>query len=98
MKYLPSTETMCTQFHKVKPFFAVVFLQFGYAGMDILSKAALNKRMSNYVYVVYRHAIATIVMAPFALILDRSVSQLTHTSSSEVSRLMVLFSPQENKA
>ncbi|XP_022868250.1 WAT1-related protein At2g37460-like [Olea europaea var. sylvestris] len=73
MKYLPSTETMCTQFHKVKPFFAVVFLQFGYAGMDILSKAALNKRMSNYVYVVYRHAIATIVMAPFALILDRKI-------------------------
>ncbi|CAA3000702.1 WAT1-related At2g37460-like [Olea europaea subsp. europaea] len=73
MKYLPSTETMCTQFHKVKPFFAVVFLQFGYAGMDILSKAALNKRMSKYVYVVYRHAIATIVMAPFALILDREI-------------------------
>ncbi|CAI9779025.1 unnamed protein product [Fraxinus pennsylvanica] len=64
---------MCTRFHKAKPFFAAVFLQFGFAGMDILSKAALNKGMSNYVFVVYRHAIATIVMAPFALILDKNI-------------------------
>ncbi|XP_023545074.1 WAT1-related protein At2g37460-like [Cucurbita pepo subsp. pepo] len=56
-----------------KPFFAVVFLQFGLAGMDILSKAALNQGMSNYVLVVYRHAVATIVIAPFALIFDKKV-------------------------
>uniref|UniRef100_A0A9I9CG50 WAT1-related protein n=1 Tax=Cucumis melo TaxID=3656 RepID=A0A9I9CG50_CUCME len=56
-----------------KPFFAVVFLQFGLAGMDILSKAALNQGMSNYVLVVYRHAVATIVIAPFALIFDKPV-------------------------
>ncbi|KAJ0714610.1 putative EamA domain-containing protein [Helianthus annuus] len=41
--------------------------------MDILSKAALNEGISNYVFVVYRHAVATIVMAPFALIFDRPV-------------------------
>lgn len=58
-------------FNKGKPFFAVIFLQFGLAGMDVLSKAALNEGMSNYVFVVYRHAIATLVMAPFALILDK---------------------------
>lgn len=57
-----------------KPFFAVVFLQFGLAGMDILSKAALNQGMSNYVLVVYRHAVATIVIAPFALIFDKYFS------------------------
>ncbi|KAI7728714.1 hypothetical protein M8C21_019085 [Ambrosia artemisiifolia] len=56
-----------------KPFFAVIFIQFGFAGMDILSKAALNEGISNYVFVVYRHAIATIVMAPFALIFDRKI-------------------------
>ncbi|CAN1805737.1 WAT1-related protein At2g37460 [Linum perenne] len=54
-----------------KPFMAVTFLQVGLAGMDILSKAALNQGMSNYVLVVYRHAVATIVIAPFALVLDR---------------------------
>ncbi|PPS06153.1 hypothetical protein GOBAR_AA14512 [Gossypium barbadense] len=56
-----------------KPFFAAVFLQVGYAGMDILSKTALNLGMSNYVLVVYRHAIATLVMAPFAAFLDKKV-------------------------
>ncbi|CAN1304424.1 WAT1-related protein At2g37460 [Linum perenne] len=56
-----------------KPFMAVTFLQVGLAGMDILSKAALNQGMSNYVLVVYRHAVATIVIAPFALVLDRKV-------------------------
>lgn len=56
-----------------KPFFAVIFLQFGLAGMDILSKAALNQGMSNYVLVVYRHVVATAVVAPFALILDKSL-------------------------
>ncbi|CAB4284448.1 unnamed protein product [Prunus armeniaca] len=56
-----------------KPFFAVIFLQFGLAGMDILSKAALNQGMSNYVLVVYRHVVATAVVAPFALILDKKI-------------------------
>ncbi|XP_061341433.1 WAT1-related protein At2g37450-like isoform X5 [Gastrolobium bilobum] len=56
---------------RMKPLIAVVFLQFGLAGMDVLSKAALNKGMSNYVFVVYRHAVAFVVIAPFAVILDK---------------------------
>ncbi|KAG9149680.1 hypothetical protein Leryth_012405 [Lithospermum erythrorhizon] len=58
-------------FDRLKPFIGVIFLQFGYAGMDIISKVALNEGMSNYVFVVYRQAIATIVIAPFAIILDK---------------------------
>ncbi|KAK6140320.1 hypothetical protein DH2020_025957 [Rehmannia glutinosa] len=58
-------------FHKAKPFLAVIFLQAGLAGMDIISKAALNEGMSNYVFVVYRHAVAFIVIAPFALAFDK---------------------------
>ncbi|XVE61832.1 hypothetical protein DITRI_Ditri06bG0070700 [Diplodiscus trichospermus] len=58
---------------KFKPYFAAIFLQVGLAGMDVLSKAALNQGMSNYTLVVYRHAIATVVMAPFAAILDKKV-------------------------
>lgn len=60
-------------FNRLKPFIGVVFLQFGYAGMDILSKAALNKGMSNYVFVVYRHVFAFVVMAPFAVVLEKKV-------------------------
>ncbi|KAM6592320.1 hypothetical protein CsatA_000023 [Cannabis sativa] len=62
-----------TLFEKAKPFLGVVFLQFGFAGMDVLSKAALNQGMSNYVLVVYRHAVATIIIAPFAIFLDKKV-------------------------
>ncbi|KAF4373474.1 hypothetical protein F8388_025168, partial [Cannabis sativa] len=45
----------------------------GVKGMDVLSKAALNQGMSNYVLVVYRHAVATIIIAPFAIFLDKKV-------------------------
>ncbi|KAL8504635.1 hypothetical protein ACS0TY_015991 [Phlomoides rotata] len=48
------------------------------AGLDIMGKAALNEGMSNYVFVVYRHAVATIFIAPFALVLDKkSKSKMT---------------------
>ncbi|KAL6336352.1 hypothetical protein AAG906_014522 [Vitis piasezkii] len=59
--------------YRVKPFLAVTFLQFGFAGMDVFSKVALNQGVSNYVLVVYRHAIATAFIAPFAVILDKKV-------------------------
>ncbi|KDP29854.1 hypothetical protein JCGZ_18429 [Jatropha curcas] len=41
--------------------------------MSIISKFALNQGMSQHVLVVYRHAVATIVMAPFAILFDRKV-------------------------
>lgn len=66
-------ECMSEFFKNGKPFFAVIFIQFGFAGMDILSKAALNEGISNYVFVVYRHAVATILMAPCAIIFDRYI-------------------------
>ncbi|GER37987.1 nodulin MtN21 /EamA-like transporter family protein [Striga asiatica] len=58
---------------KSKPYIAMICLQFGYAGMNIITKVSLNKGMSHYVLVVYRHAFATIVIAPFALVLERKV-------------------------
>ncbi|GJY60128.1 WAT1-related protein, partial [Tanacetum coccineum] len=68
-----SSGKMSEFLRKGKPFFAVIFLQFGLAGMDVISKVALNEGMSNYVFVVYRHAVATIVMAPFAIVLDKKI-------------------------
>lgn len=58
---------------KLKPYLAAIFMQVGLAGMDVLCKAALSQGMSNYVLVVYRHVVATIVMAPFAFYFDKKV-------------------------
>nr|CAB3478605.1 unnamed protein product [Digitaria exilis] len=60
-------------FEKAKPYIAMISLQFGYAGMNVITKVSLNHGMSHYVLVVYRHAFATISIAPFALILERKV-------------------------
>lgn len=62
----------CSKFLETsKPYFAMISLQFGYAGMNIITKVSLNRGMSHYVLVVYRHAIATAVIAPFAIFLER---------------------------
>eukprot|EP00262_Sarcandra_glabra_P019662 TRINITY_DN749_c0_g1_i1.p1 TRINITY_DN749_c0_g1~~TRINITY_DN749_c0_g1_i1.p1 ORF type:complete len:407 (+),score=52.72 TRINITY_DN749_c0_g1_i1:86-1306(+) len=58
---------------RCKPYLAMISLQFGYAGMNIITKVSLNRGMSHYVLVVYRHAFATGAIAPFALILERKV-------------------------
>ncbi|XP_073104905.1 WAT1-related protein At5g07050 [Elaeis guineensis] len=60
-------------FQRSKPYVAMISLQFGYAGMNIITKVSLNHGMSHYVLVVYRHAFATLSIAPFALILERKV-------------------------
>lgn len=49
----------------------MISLQFGYAGMNIITKVSLTNGMSHYVLVVYRHAVATIVIAPFAFFVER---------------------------
>lgn len=69
-----SMESISQLRNKVKPFLAAILLQFGYAGLSIISKFALNRGMSPHVLVVYRHAVATVVVAPFAIVLDRSLS------------------------
>jgi len=60
-------------FEKAKPYIAMTSLQFGYAGMNVITKVSLNHGMSHYVLVVYRHAFATLSIAPFALVLERKV-------------------------
>ena len=59
-------------FTKLKPYLAMITLQFGYAGMFIITLVSLKRGMSNFVLIVYRHAVATLVIAPFALVLERS--------------------------
>nr|GMC79295.1 WAT1-related protein At5g07050-like [Ipomoea batatas]GMC90265.1 WAT1-related protein At5g07050-like [Ipomoea batatas] len=57
----------------VRPFIAMICMQFGYAGMNIITKVSLNRGMSHYALVVYRNAFATAVIAPFALLLERKI-------------------------
>ncbi|KAJ0246813.1 WAT1-related protein [Hirschfeldia incana] len=53
-----------------KPYFAMVCLQFGYAGMNLVTKVVLDRGMSHFVLVAYRNAFATAALAPFALLSD----------------------------
>ncbi|XP_010241703.1 PREDICTED: WAT1-related protein At5g64700-like [Nelumbo nucifera] len=54
-----------------KPYLAVVLVQTIYAGMFLLSKAAFNNGMNNFVFVFYRQAAATIFLVPFAIFFER---------------------------
>nr|XP_027089538.1 WAT1-related protein At2g39510-like [Coffea arabica] len=60
-------------FKQAKPYLAVIFMQFGYAGSAIISKSALNKGMSHYAFAIYRNLFAAAVFAPFAVVLERKV-------------------------
>lgn len=62
---------------KLKPYLLVVSLQFGSAGMYIISMATLNHGMNRYVLIVYRNATAALVLAPFALVLERLLAKIT---------------------
>ncbi|KAL4575123.1 hypothetical protein LXL04_021964 [Taraxacum kok-saghyz] len=55
----------------LKPYLAVIFLQFGNAGLVVIAKAALNHGMNHYTFAVYRNLVATLVIAPFALFFER---------------------------
>ncbi|KAF8080220.1 hypothetical protein N665_0964s0001 [Sinapis alba] len=56
-----------------KPYFAMVCLQFGYAGMNLVTKVVLDRGLSHFVLVAYRNAFAMATIAPFALLSERKV-------------------------
>ncbi|KAM3339721.1 WAT1-related protein [Capsicum galapagoense] len=66
-------ECNCNFYQRAKPYIAMISLQFGYGGMNIITKVSLNRGMSHYVLVVYRNAFATAIIAPFALFLERKI-------------------------
>ncbi|KAK8492311.1 hypothetical protein V6N13_110024 [Hibiscus sabdariffa] len=65
--------SLCNVLGKVKLYLAMVSLQFGYAGMYIISMVCLKHGMSNFILATYRHVVATIVIAPFAFVLERKI-------------------------
>ncbi|KAK2659528.1 hypothetical protein Ddye_006061 [Dipteronia dyeriana] len=68
-----SSSKFMAVFEKLKPYVLMLFLQFGAAGMYIITMATLNHGMNRYVLIVYRNAIAALVLAPFALLLERKI-------------------------
>uniref|UniRef100_M0ZSH2 WAT1-related protein n=1 Tax=Solanum tuberosum TaxID=4113 RepID=M0ZSH2_SOLTU len=61
------------------PFLTMVIVQLGYAGMNIISKLAMDSGMNPFVHVAYRQIFATIAIAPFAYFLERvSMNQITY--------------------
>ncbi|XP_027088293.1 WAT1-related protein At1g43650 [Coffea arabica] len=62
-----------------KPYIVMIFIQFVYAGMSLLSKAAVNKGMNPYIFVVYRQAFATAALAPFAVFIERKTNSASLT-------------------
>ncbi|KAG6493339.1 hypothetical protein ZIOFF_048321 [Zingiber officinale] len=54
------------------PYFYMIVSQFAYAGSSILGKLALGQGLSALVFVVYRHLIAMLILAPLAYVLERN--------------------------
>lgn len=59
--------------HKVKPYLAIVSLQFGYSGMYVITMVSFKHGMSHWILSVYRHVVALIIIAPFAFVLERYI-------------------------
>ncbi|XP_038994521.1 WAT1-related protein At5g64700-like isoform X2 [Hibiscus syriacus] len=55
---------------KKKPYLAVILVQGIYAGMFLVSKAAFNGGMNNFVFVFYRQAAATLLLVPLAFFFE----------------------------
>ncbi|KAM7481827.1 hypothetical protein LguiB_006410 [Lonicera macranthoides] len=53
------------------PFITMVLVQVGFAGMNIISKLAMDSGMNPFVHVAYRQIFASMIIAPFAYFLER---------------------------
>ncbi|PKA48159.1 WAT1-related protein [Apostasia shenzhenica] len=53
------------------PAITMIAVQVGYAGLNIVSKLALDSGMSPYVMIAYRQLVATITLTPLAFFLER---------------------------
>ncbi|XP_042980195.1 LOW QUALITY PROTEIN: WAT1-related protein At4g08290-like [Carya illinoinensis] len=76
----------------MKPYLLMVAMQFGLAGSTyIFSMVSLNHGMSRYVFIVYRNAIAALVLAPFALLLySKTRPKMTYPVLMQIAVLGVL--------
>ncbi|KAI9098562.1 hypothetical protein K1719_025187 [Acacia pycnantha] len=69
---------------KNRAYVAMIFTQFIYAGMALLSKAAIAKGMNPYVFVVYRQAFASLALSPFAFFDRKQGAPLSYNLLSKI--------------
>ncbi|XP_058746811.1 WAT1-related protein At2g37460-like [Vicia villosa] len=70
---MESWETLSSWLAKGIPFIAVIFIQMSSAALNTMTKISLDHGMHTFVFVVYRHAIAFMVITPFALLYERKL-------------------------
>ncbi|KAJ4973676.1 hypothetical protein NE237_006850 [Protea cynaroides] len=56
----------------VMPYAGMMMVEFMDVGLTTLSKAAMSRGMSHYVFIVYSNAMATLILLPFSLLFTRS--------------------------
>ncbi|KAL1556837.1 WAT1-related protein-like protein [Salvia divinorum] len=78
---------------KLRPYLGAILLQFGYAGIGIIAKSALNKGMSHYTFAVYRNIVAAVAVAPFAFALERKIRPRMTLSIFYKLALLALLEP-----
>ncbi|CAN6480584.1 unnamed protein product [Victoria cruziana] len=67
------------------PYMAMVLVELAYVGSNFLCKAALENGMSFFVFIVYRHIIALLILGPFAYVLERKIRpKLTVTTAMKI--------------
>lgn len=72
---------------------AMVAVQIGYGGSNILMKVASEKDLDPFVFFVYRHIIAFLVLLPFAYVIDRNKqTSLTISTTIKIFLLAILGS------
>ncbi|KAI4337800.1 hypothetical protein L6164_016175 [Bauhinia variegata] len=64
---------LSSMLENAKPYLLMVAMQFGSAGMYIITMSSFNRGLSRYVFIVYRNAIAALILAPFAFFVERKV-------------------------
>ncbi|XP_022928963.1 WAT1-related protein At1g43650-like [Cucurbita moschata] len=75
------------------PCAAMVLVYIAYGGSHILVKIASNKGLNPLVFIVYRHFIAFLVLAPFAYLIDRNKpTSLTISMTINIFLLAILGS------
>lgn len=66
-----SVDSVKAMYLHVKPHILMVMAQVGYTVMYIITEASFNHGMNPFVYITYRHIVASLVMLPFAYFLER---------------------------
>ncbi|XVE58212.1 hypothetical protein DITRI_Ditri04bG0151900 [Diplodiscus trichospermus] len=64
-------------------YMAMVLVQFAYGGSNILIKIALERSFNQFVFVVYRHIIALLLLGPPAYVLERMEKVKIKSASGE---------------